>query len=238
MRLEGRGHGAVVAQLREQAGGVVRVEHGLRSPLGLDGEALDVLQDLERARALQRDEGDVVALVEQLALEHRGAVAERLDDDVPVGRVRDDHEAVLARAVDDEVVDHAARALQEKGVLRAAGGDGRDVARQRVVEGVDRLGADDEDLGHVREVEEAGGSAHGVVLGEIAGVADRHLPPGEVGEGRAGGDVHLVQGRVAGFGAGRRGLGHEFSISSQCWTRAAFAAEHSSAVGTPLCRGA
>jgi hypothetical protein len=171
-----------------------------------------------------RISSDFVALVEQLAVEHGRAVAQLLGDHVPVGGVRDDHEAVLAGAVDDEVVDHSARAVQQERVLRSADGDGAQVARERVVQGVHRLGADDQDLAHVGEVEEAGGGAHRVVLGEIAGVAHRHPPAGEVGEGGAGRHVHVVQrgaARLGGLGGeGRSGLGHEFSNSSQCCARA------------------
>ena len=64
---------------------------------------------------------------------------------------------------------------------------------ERVVEGLGGLGPDHEDLGHVREVEESGGGAHRVVLGEVARVAHRHLPAGEVGERGAGRLVGVVQ---------------------------------------------
>ena len=72
---------------------------------------------------------------------------------------------------------------------------GGELAGERVVEERRGVRAGDADLGHVREVEEAGGGAHRVVLGEIAGVAHRHLPAGEVGEAGAGIHVNVVQRR-------------------------------------------
>lgn len=43
-------------------------------------------------------------------------------------------------------------------------------------------------------IEDAGGSAHGVVLGQVGAVAHRHLPAGEIGEAGPSIDVQLVKG--------------------------------------------
>jgi hypothetical protein len=199
----------VVLQVRERGDEVLLV---VARPL--DAEALGLLQHLERVGALQGDEGDVVALVEHLGVERGGAVAQLLGHDLAVRGVRHHHVAVLAGAVDDEVVDHAAVAVEQQRVLRLAQRDRRELARERVVERLGGLGSDDDDLAHVRQVEQARVLAHGVVLGEVARVPHGHLPAGEVGEARAGRAVHLVErapafggARVVGAGGGGAGIG-------------------------------
>ena len=69
----------------------------------------------------------------------------------------------------------------------------REAAGERVVEERAGVGALDEELGHVRDVEQAGGRADGVVLGEVRAVADGHRPAAEVGERRAERLVALAQ---------------------------------------------
>ena len=228
LALELGGDRAVVLERRDGGGEVLPVVAG-----ALDAEALRLLQDLERVGPLDRDERDVVGLVEHVGLERRGAVAQLLGDDLAVRGVRDDHVAVLAGAVHDEVVDHAAVAREQQRVLRLPLGDRRELARERVVERVGRLGADDDDLAHVREVEEARVLTHRVVLGQVAGIAHRHLPAGEVGERRSRGAVHLIEGAASFGGAGVGGagcVGHEFS-------RIARMARRCAARELPLCHG-
>src|SRR5205823_320944 len=68
----------------------------------------------------------------------------------------------------------------------------------RVV-GVDRLdqveaaGAGEGQPAHVRDVEQPGGGAHRLVLGDDAGVLHRHLPAGELDHAGAAADVPVVQ---------------------------------------------
>ena len=61
------------------------------------------------------------------------------------------------------------------------------------VEGRGGLGSDEHDLTHVREIEDAGGLTHRLVLGQVAGIAHRHLPAGEVGELRTGRGMDVGQ---------------------------------------------
>ena len=51
------------------------------------------------------------------------------------------------------------------------------------------------DLAHVRDVEQAGGGAHRLVLGDHAGVLHRHVPAGEVDHPRPELAVGLVERR-------------------------------------------
>ena len=102
--------------------------------------------------------------------------------------------ALVGVAVHDDVVDDAAAGVEQQRVLRLAVGDlatGCRRARSRGRRGSLRPAY--LDLGHVRDVEDAGRGAHGVVLGEVGGVAHRHLPAGEVGEARTGVHVDVVE---------------------------------------------
>ena len=67
-------------------------------------------------------------------------------------------------------------------VLRPPDGERRRVAHERAGERRARLRPLDEELAHVRQVEQAGGRPDGAVLLDDAGVLDRHQPAGEVDE--------------------------------------------------------
>ena len=109
--------------------------------------------------------------------------ARRVRDDRRVAGVGDDEEAVLGQAVDDEVVDDRRRRARRssssgRGRPRAPAGRVTSAAASAVA----GLGALDEQLAHVRQVEQAGALADGPVLLEDRRVLDRHQPAGEVDE--------------------------------------------------------
>ena len=54
-------------------------------------------------------------------------------------------------------------------------------------------GAAQVDGAHVRHVEHAGVTTHGVVLLDLGAVGDRHVPAAEVHHPRAGGDVEVME---------------------------------------------
>ena len=211
-------HGLALERGREGAVVLDRVQVGdevvdVVARSVVDAEAGRLLQHGAGVGALQGDQGDVVALVGDERVESGRAGAELVGDDPGVRGVRDDHVAVVAGAVDDEVVDDAAVLGEQQRVLRLADLDRRELAGERVVERGGRARSEQDDLAHVREVEEAGRRAHGVVLGEVARVAHGHLPAREVGERGAGGAMHRVEGASTfdGAGFGGAGVGHEFS---------------------------
>ena len=76
-----------------------------------------------------------------------------------------------------------------------------DATDERELEERDGLGAPNGDLTHVRQIEEARGRAHRDVLRNVAGVANRHFPAGEVDEGGA---ERNVLSRGVGSDAGSR----------------------------------
>ena len=106
-------------------------------------------------------------------------------DRLTVARVRDHEIPLGAEAVDDDVVDDAAIVSQQERVLRAADRQRREFAPKGVVKQLARARSRDEKFGHVRDVEDAGGFAHGAVLGEVRRIANRHLPATKIGEGGA-----------------------------------------------------
>src|SRR4029453_12627509 len=102
-----------------------------------------------------------------------------------VSGVRNHQEFVGATTVGDEVVDDAAVFLADQRVLALALGHGGNFAYQRIVQDRRRVRSGDPDFAHVGEVEQAGGLADGVVLGQLGGVLKGHLPAAEIREGRA-----------------------------------------------------
>ena len=153
-------------------------------------------QDRRRVRALNGDQRILVGPVRDLGT-RAGPLGQRLGDDVGVGRVGDDKELGVGKPVDDEVVEDPAVRCADHRVPGTAGRQRGGLADQRVVQRRGRAGPGDHDLAHVREVEEPGRRADGVVLGRLAAVAQRHQPPGESGQRRAEALVHAGQRRAA-----------------------------------------
>ena len=61
-----------------------------------------------------------------------------------------------------------------------ANGKLRGVVHAELLDGIERAGAAELDVAHVRDIEEADGGADGHMLGRDAGVFDRHVPSAEV----------------------------------------------------------
>jgi hypothetical protein len=106
-----------------------------------------------------------------------------------------DQEVVGREAVDQQVVDVGAELGEEPGVVGPARRELRHVVGGQALE--QRLGARaaHPDLAHVRDIEEAGGGAHRLVLLDDAGVLDRHLPAGERHQAAARLDVAFMKRR-------------------------------------------
>jgi len=105
------------------------------------------------ARTLQRDERDVVALVDDMAV---SALSQGLEVAEHGGTVRcvGDHQiVVVAFAVDVQVVDEAARVVREHVVLSAPELEPARFVEGRVGEESRRVRTDHPDLGHVADVE-------------------------------------------------------------------------------------
>src|SRR5213596_2374152 len=77
------------------------------------------------------------------------------------------------------VVDDRAALVGEEPVARLTHGKAGDVARDKAIERGTGAAALEEELAHVREIEEAGATAYRAVLRHDALVLDRHLVAGE-----------------------------------------------------------
>ena len=159
-RVAGAGDDDVCLTERAVGAGVV-LEVGERRHLEGVGN------DLPGRGTLHGDEHDLVGEVGELHVEARTAVLQRAHHHVAVAGVGDHEVRALREVVDDEVVEDAAALLEDERVLRPPERHRRDEAGEGVVEEGRRIRAGHTDLGHVRDVEEARGGAHGVVLGQV-----------------------------------------------------------------------
>ena len=107
--------------------------------------------------------------------------------------------------VDDEIVDDAAVGRADHRVVGPALLQRRRIRDEGEGEGVAGVRALDEQLAHVRQVEEAGPLADGAVLLEDAGVLERHQPAAELDELRAERHVSIVERRLVDPGIDRVG---------------------------------
>ena len=109
-----------------------------------------------------------------------------------VGGVYDDQEVILA-TVDDHVVHRPPILVADRAVAGLADVQPSHVAGDEALDGGLGVGAAEDGLAHVRDVEEAGVVAHGVVLGLYALVLHGHLVAGEVHEPGAPSLVLVVE---------------------------------------------
>src|SRR2546430_758391 len=158
------------------------------------GEAADERLGL---RPLHRDEPGALGRVAparvldvRRRLRHVGPVF------VNVTRVDCDHVALVAHAVDREVVDDRAVRIAEDRILDLADLESRHVVGGQVLERREGAGALDLEFAHVAHVEEADGAAGRTVLLDDAGVLHRHLPAAERHHARAGRDVLVIERRA------------------------------------------
>lgn len=94
----------------------------------------------------------------------------------------DDDEEVVGAPVDEHVVYRPPVLIADHRVAGLTGLEPRYVPRYEPLDGFFGVRAAEDDLAHVRDVEEPCGSAYRLMLGLYAFVLHRHLPPGEVHE--------------------------------------------------------
>ena len=169
------------------------------------------VNELRRFRALQCQRAEIGGEVLQI---HVGAPGKGGQLLVQPGGVRadargvdDEEEFLRLDLIDVEVVNRAAALVAHERVLALPGLQFADVIGQHAVEEFRRRAAAHHDFAHVRDVEQSGGGAHGVVLLQDAGVMERHFPAAEINQARA---QFLVGGEKWGS------LKHEIAMSSCC----------------------
>ena len=162
------------------------------------------LKNRARDWTLHSDERHLVAAIGDSDVEGCRALEQRGNHGEAVARVSH-HEvlglagsATLTGGIDDEVVDDAAGLVEQQAVFCLHRRDCREFASKRKVEERTGVRAGHSDFGHVGDVKDSGGCAHGVVLGEVGAVTHGHLPTGKVGERRTQRDVNVVEGRISG----------------------------------------
>lgn len=163
-------------------------------------------EDARGLGALHGEQRVGVPVVAHLGVEPGRPLGQRVQDDLGVGGVGDDHVLGLFEPIDDQVVQDAAVLAADHGVARPARLHGADVADQREVQQLGRLRAGDGDLTHVRQVEETGAGAHRDVLLALGAVAQRHVPAGEVGHRRAQRAMRGIERGTAQFGTAHRSV--------------------------------
>ena len=151
-------------------------------------------ENFARLRPLQRKLSPLAALVavvhvaKQMALDPRGVL-------VAVARIDDQPVVVGGTAVNDEIVNNAARVVAEHGVLDVAVLHGGDVRGDELLHVCDRVGALEPQLAHVRHVKESRLLPHGHVLGEhTGGVLHGHQKAAELNDLSARVHMGLIQG--------------------------------------------
>ena len=122
----------------------------------------------------------------------------------------DDHEEVASAVREHQVIENAARVIEQQSVAQPAFGQTDHVHRHQRLESCPSLLALQPELPHVGDIEQPGSQARVQVLGhEAARVLHRHFITGEGHHARAQGQVQGMQRRLAKFGGWcRQGVGH------------------------------
>ncbi len=111
---------------------------------------------------------------------------------------------IAGQAVDDQIVDDAARRPAGHGVQRPSVGQLADVVGDQALHRLGGARALEVHLAHVADVEHTDGAARGAVLVDDAGrIVDRHPPAAEVDHAGAQTLVRLRQRRLLRCGVGR-----------------------------------
>ena len=158
-------------------------------------------QQLLRAWSLKGNQPELERAVLDLHVARR-VLAKPPEVGLAVGRVHD-NEITLVASVHDEVVHDSAGLVAEKVVLRLALAKHCQVVGDEVLQKLQARVAGDPEAPHVRDVEEAGDSAHREMLVADGAVLLRHLPTAEIHHPRTQCDVAFVE-RCASQGAIRR----------------------------------
>ena len=113
-----------------------------------------------------------------------------------VARVDDQSVDVVTVAVDEDVVENAAGVVAHQAVADLSDGEVVHSARYEMAEDSRRVGPCELQPPHVRNVEQPGGFADGVMLVHDAGVLHRHLPAAELNDAAVVRGVPVIEGRA------------------------------------------
>ena len=176
-------------------------------------------EDLHRPGTLDGDErGGQRAVVEDRP-ERLDPLGEQVADERGVARVGDDEEALLGEPVDDQVVEDPAVRGADHRILGPADGQPGRLRDDGSGERLAGVGPLDEQLAHVRQVEEPGAFTDGPMLLDDPAVLEGHLPAAE--GGHLGAERLVPIGERAGVGdpLGRRVAHVDDASATTCAAR-------------------
>ena len=110
-------------------------------------------------------------------------------------RVYDEQVLLLVDAIYDQIVNNPAAIIEQKRVLTHANVEPLDIVGPRAIEPIARIGAIDDKLAHVRNVEDADIVPHCLMFLDDAGVLNGHQPAGEWNHFRSESHVLIVKQR-------------------------------------------
>ena len=153
-------------------------------------------QNLLSTRTLHSNQGGFLRLIDELHIKIAQALTHGSEIVINIGGIGHHQELLVTQAVGDEIINDTALIVRQDRVLGAAGLQDRHIGDQRVVEERCGVRSGDAELTHVGEVKDPGAGAHGLMLGNIVSVLERHIPATEVGER---GTQFFVDGVQGGF---------------------------------------
>ena len=131
---------------------------------------------------MDREHDRLVSVIAERRIETFGTLVHRRPDHLTVSGIGNDEERILPGAVDDDVIENAARLVQQKRVLCAADFQTREGSGEAEVKKSAGLASPHFDFCHVAEVEQPDVVADLVVFGKIRAIANGHHPAREVSE--------------------------------------------------------
>jgi hypothetical protein len=107
--------------------------------------------------------------------------------------IYDQQKFLFPNPINDQVINNAATLVQQKGVLARPDIELVDVICEHGVEPFARAGSLQNQLSHVRNIEDSGMISHGLMFLDDARVLHRHEPPGERNHSGAEPNVFFVK---------------------------------------------
>jgi len=131
------------------------------------------------ARPLHRQHGEIVA-ARDIDIEALGPIPHPVEILVRSRRIHHRPVALRRQVVADQIIDDTATRVQHAAVEGAAGlAQLVDVIGEQVLQERLRGGSGDIHRLHVRDIEDAGAAAHGMMFCELGAVVQRHIPAAE-----------------------------------------------------------
>src|SRR5215469_5005572 len=177
----------------------------VRQPIKLDRREIGVSDLLQQVDALGPLNGNLREIIRQI-LHAATKLASVLlhPGEVLLARARIDHQQIffLAKPMHDHIVDEGSLGIKQRRVLRLPNREAGSVVHGNVFDSGERPWPGESDIAHVADVKNADPGAHCQVLGDNAGVLNRHIPAVELDHFCAQFSMNGVQRSLSGRGCG------------------------------------